>query len=213
MAHGDPPLLKVPSAFSMLGSRAGSKIVPASVPCHSGSGWTLQQGQVSYEACRRATNGSIERPIRERMNGLDWERELERLHPASFRWALACCSGDREEAREVLQTVYMKVLDGRARFDGEASQRTWLFSVIRRTAAGRRRAGLVRRVLLGRWALRRPDPTAVPGELELRRELFPPDLVMRHQGEIGLSEEQRTALVHEMQGLQSDLVPLQFDMS
>src|SRR6266571_3537249 len=153
MAHGDPPLLKVPSAFSMLGSRAGSKIVPASVPCHSGSGWTLQQGQVSYEACRRATNGSIERPIRERMNGLDWERELERLHPASFRWALACCSGDREEAREVLQTVYMKVLDGRARFDGEASPRTWLFSVIRRTAAGRRRAGLVRRVLLGRRAL------------------------------------------------------------
>ncbi len=117
---------------------------------------------MSYEACRRATNGSIERPIRERMNGLDWERELERLHPASFRWALACCSGDREEAREVLQTVYMKVLDGRARFDGEASPRTWLFSVIRRTAAGRRRAGLVRRVLLGRWALRRPDPPAVP---------------------------------------------------
>ena len=52
-----------------------------------------------------------------------------------------------------------------------------------------------------------------PGGLELRRELFPPELVMRHQAEIGLSEEQRTALVHEMQALQSDLVPLQFDMS
>ena len=117
---------------------------------------------MSYEACRRTTNGSIERPTRERMNGLEWERELERLHPASFRWALACCSGDREEAREVLQTVYMKVLDGRARFDGEASPRTWLFSVIRRTAAGRRRTGLVRRVLLGRWARRRSDPPAVP---------------------------------------------------
>ncbi|HXH28660.1 MAG TPA: sigma factor, partial [Candidatus Polarisedimenticolia bacterium] len=90
------------------------------------------------------------------MNRPDWEKELERLHPASFRWALACCSGDREEAREVLQTVYMNLLDGRARFDGDSSPRTWLFAVIRRTASGRRRAGLVRRVLLGRWARRRP---------------------------------------------------------
>jgi RNA polymerase sigma-70 factor, ECF subfamily len=100
--------------------------------------------------------------MRERMNRPDWERELERLHPASFRWALACCSGDREEAREVLQTVYLNLLDGRARFDGDASPRTWLFSVIRRTAAGRRRVGFVRRVLLGRWARRRPDPPAAP---------------------------------------------------
>ncbi len=52
-----------------------------------------------------------------------------------------------------------------------------------------------------------------PGEVELRRELFPPELVMRHQAEIALSDEQRTALVREMQALQSDLVPLQFDMS
>ena len=96
------------------------------------------------------------------MDGPDWETELERLHPASFRWALACCSGDREEARDVLQTVYLNVLDGGARFNGNSSPRTWLFSVIRRTAAGRRRSGLVRRLLLGRWARRRPDPPAGP---------------------------------------------------
>jgi Spy/CpxP family protein refolding chaperone len=52
-----------------------------------------------------------------------------------------------------------------------------------------------------------------PGGLELRRELFPPELVMRHQAEIALGEEQRTALVREMQAMQSDLVPLQFEMS
>ena len=39
----------------------------------------------------------------------------------------------------MLQTVYLKVLDGRARFDGRSSARTWLFAVIRRTAAERRR--------------------------------------------------------------------------
>jgi RNA polymerase sigma-70 factor (ECF subfamily) len=96
------------------------------------------------------------------MHQPDWEKELERLHPASFRWALACCSGDREEAREVLQTVYLNLLDGRARFAGNSSPRTWLFSVIRRTALGRRRGGLVRRVLFARWTRRRPDPPAVP---------------------------------------------------
>jgi Spy/CpxP family protein refolding chaperone len=52
-----------------------------------------------------------------------------------------------------------------------------------------------------------------PGEFELRHELIPPELVMQHQAEIGLNEEQKTALVHEMQALQSDLVPLQFEMS
>ncbi len=65
----------------------------------------------------------------------------------------------------MLQSVYVDVLEGRARFDGMASVRTWLFAVIRRTAASRRRRGLVRSVLLGRWARRRlepvsPDPAA-----------------------------------------------------
>lgn len=95
----------------------------------------------------------------------DWDKALEELHPVSFRWAVTCCRGDREEARDVLQSVYVDVLDGRARFDGIASVRTWLFAVIRRTAASRRRRGLVRSVLLGRWARRRlepvsPDPAA-----------------------------------------------------
>jgi RNA polymerase sigma factor (sigma-70 family) len=96
------------------------------------------------------------------MNRQDWDRVLEELHPESYRWAVTCCRGDREEARDVLQTVYVEVLAGRARFDGFASARTWLFAVIRRTAAARRRRGLVRGVLLGRWARRRPDPVVSP---------------------------------------------------
>ena len=94
------------------------------------------------------------------MDRPDWENELERLHQDSFRWALACCSGDREEAREVLQTVYVSVLGGQARFDGNASLKTWLFSVIRRTTLGRRRSLIARRALLGRWARNEPKPPA-----------------------------------------------------
>jgi RNA polymerase sigma factor (sigma-70 family) len=87
------------------------------------------------------------------------EGELAALHPASFGWALGCCNGDRGEAEEVLQVTYLKVLDGRARFDGGSAFRTWLFAVIRRTAAERRRRGWLRALALERWG----DGRAAPG--------------------------------------------------
>jgi len=87
----------------------------------------------------------------------DVRDELEGLHPASFAWSLACCSGHRQQAEEVLQTAYLEVLSGRARFDGRSRFKTWLFAVIRRTAAGRRRQHALRRRLLEGWWRRRPD--------------------------------------------------------
>lgn len=95
------------------------------------------------------------------MDQADLERDLCQLHPASFRWALSC-SRDRFEAEDVLQTAYLKVLDGRARFDGRSSLKTWLFSVIRRTAAERRRAWWPR--LMAHNDHRLPVETADPGE-------------------------------------------------
>jgi RNA polymerase sigma-70 factor (ECF subfamily) len=80
------------------------------------------------------------------MEPLDLERELDHVHAAAFGWALACCAGNRATAEDVLQTTYLKVLDGRARFNGRSSFRTWLFGVVRRTAAEARR-----RERWGRW--------------------------------------------------------------
>jgi RNA polymerase sigma factor (sigma-70 family) len=88
--------------------------------------------------------------------------DLAELHTASFGWALGCCDGDRGEAEEVLQSTYLKVLDGQARFDGGSSFRTWLFAVIRKTAAGRRRGGWRRALALGRWLGGRAEPEPVP---------------------------------------------------
>jgi RNA polymerase sigma factor (sigma-70 family) len=98
----------------------------------------------------------------------DLAAQLEQLHRAAFGWALSCCGWDRGAAEDVLQASYLKILDGRARFDGHSSFRTWAFGVIRRTALEARR-----RAALGRWlplasllfrrehADGRPDPETV----------------------------------------------------
>ena len=73
------------------------------------------------------------------MQPSDLETELTRCHAAALGWALACCRFDRDLAHDVLQASYLKVVDGRARFEGRSAFRTWLFGVIRRTASEHRR--------------------------------------------------------------------------
>lgn len=90
------------------------------------------------------------------------EDDLAELHAASFGWALGCCNGDRGEAEDVLQAAYLKVLDGRARFDGGSAFKTWLFAVIRRTAAEKRRSRWMRALALDRWLTGRAQPAPVP---------------------------------------------------
>jgi len=108
--------------------------------------------------------------------------QLEAHHAESYGWALSCCRGSREEAENVLQIVYLKVLAGLAVFDGRSSFKTWLFSVIRQTAAGERRTELFHRLRLMEFftrhskvheGLRAKDP-AWPNEVqeELRRALL-----------------------------------------
>ena len=68
------------------------------------------------------------------MKPKELEAQLERLHSASFGWALSCCGHDETEAEDVLQTTYLKIITGKARYGGRSSLKTWLFGVIRRTA-------------------------------------------------------------------------------
>ena len=76
------------------------------------------------------------------------QAELEKLHVASFGWALNCCRRERAEAEEVLQTVYLKILEGKARYRGESCLKTWLFAVIRKTAITEQRKRLLRSLKL-----------------------------------------------------------------
>ena len=101
------------------------------------------------------------------MDGPELRSQLERLHGESFGWALCCCARDRDLAEEVVQEVYLKALDGRAKYDGRADFKTWLFAVIRRTAADLRRRGVLRRL---RMHLYQPAPfSQEPAELPLDR--------------------------------------------
>ncbi len=94
----------------------------------------------------------------------DIAAELERHHAAAWGWALACCGRDTTEAEDVLHTAYLKLLDGRARYDGRSAFRTFLFGVLHRTASERRRRSAAQRLLLLRWGESVPRPAAAdPG--------------------------------------------------
>jgi RNA polymerase sigma factor (sigma-70 family) len=97
------------------------------------------------------------------------EAELQRYHEDSFAWAMVCCHGARAEAEEVLQETYLKVLDGRARFHGRSGFKTWLFAVLRRTAAERRRAARLSGLIRLRWREAGPTALSCDPEAEAQR--------------------------------------------
>ncbi len=107
----------------------------------------------------------------------DLLEKLQELHPSAFTWSLHCCVGRRADAEDVLQTVYLKLLTGSARFDGRSAFKTWLFAVIRSTARDARRSIARRFRLLSNWVTSKAavqEAAAVPAlacENELRESV------------------------------------------
>lgn len=85
------------------------------------------------------------------MDSVELRAQLEKHHRESYGWALSCCARNPAEAENVLQAVYLKALEGKARFDGRASFKTWLFAVIRRTAIDEKRRQWLRQFRLERY--------------------------------------------------------------
>jgi RNA polymerase sigma factor (sigma-70 family) len=67
------------------------------------------------------------------------ETILKELHPVAYHWSRQCCSFDDDKAKDVLQLVYLKILEGKAVYKEKSQVKTWLFSVIRFTASEERR--------------------------------------------------------------------------
>jgi RNA polymerase sigma-70 factor (ECF subfamily) len=66
---------------------------------------------------------------------------MQEHHAASYGWARVCAARLGVEAEDVLQTVYVKLLNGQARYDGRSTFKTWLFSVWPNTDAPARWVG------------------------------------------------------------------------
>lgn len=133
------------------------------------------------------------------MDRAEVEQLLAALHPASFTWALGCCDRDWDEAEDVLQETYLKIFDGRARFDGRSSLKTWLFAVIRRTAAAHRRFRWLREarnVVMDLTGLASPEESAERRVLHSERTAA----LLRAIGRLALRQRQIVELVfyHDM---------------
>ncbi|MEM7084953.1 MAG: sigma-70 family RNA polymerase sigma factor [Bacteroidota bacterium] len=68
------------------------------------------------------------------MNNSTLESLLKEHHTEAFLWALQCCRYSEDDAKDVLQMSYLKIVEGKARFKEQSAFKTWLFSVIRFTA-------------------------------------------------------------------------------
>ncbi len=99
------------------------------------------------------------------------EVRLRELHEASFGWACSCCGWNEADAEDVLQEAYLKVISGRASFDGRSAFRTWLFGVIRFTALEGSRRARTRRA----WRDRLAAETAAEERVEEPPELADTD--------------------------------------
>jgi len=91
---------------------------------------------------------------------------LEAHHRDSWGWALACCQWQHSLADDALQESYLRVLDGRARFGGKSTEKTWFFGIIKRVALelGRDQARQGWRLLTAVQAT--PEPTENDSGLE-----------------------------------------------
>ncbi|MBI3982872.1 MAG: RNA polymerase sigma factor [Gemmatimonadetes bacterium] len=125
---------------------------------------------------------------------MDLEAKLAEHHGAAFGWALSCCRWDRHDAEDVLQASYVKILDGRARFAGISSFRTWLFGVIRRTAAEHRRRRALRRFLPLSRGERSPDSRG--GESGAERALLRSEATERLITALGLLPARQRQVLH-----------------
>ena len=94
------------------------------------------------------------------MTPTELEAQLRWLHRESFGWALHCCGREESEAEDVLQTAYLKVLSGAAKYEGRSVFKTWLFGVIRRTAQELRRRARTRERRADRFAREEERPHA-----------------------------------------------------
>lgn len=65
------------------------------------------------------------------MTDNEFEQKLESIHKECFHWSLSLCHYDEPLAEEVLQDAYLKAFKNKESFNGKASFKTWVFTIIK----------------------------------------------------------------------------------
>ena len=64
---------------------------------------------------------------------------LEAIHDQVFGWALSRSDYDRTVAEDLVQQAYVELLNGRARFDGRSTLKTFVFGIVQNLSRSRYR--------------------------------------------------------------------------
>ncbi|MBD3629305.1 RNA polymerase sigma factor [Cyclobacterium sp.] len=100
------------------------------------------------------------------------EALVKYLHKDAFLWARQCCGFDGEMARDVLQHVYLKILEGKATFHQQSAAKTWLFAVIRYTSL--------------EWIRKKPVENSLPEIIEIEDQIPEQEERISHEALIQL---------------------------
>ena len=93
------------------------------------------------------------------MNQSQLETLLRQHHREAYLWARQCCGFDGELAKDVIQMVFLKILEEKATLREDGNPKTWLFSIIRFTAIDELRKA-------GKWSSIENEPEMVFEESE-----------------------------------------------
>lgn len=85
---------------------------------------------------------------------------LEAIHSQVFGWALSRCFYDQAVAEDLMQTAYVELLSGKARFDNKSSLKTFVFGVVQNLARSRYRRQASRLRLVKQYHATTPVETA-----------------------------------------------------
>lgn len=94
------------------------------------------------------------------MNQSQLETLLRQHHREAYLWARQCCGFDGEMAQDVVQVVFLKVLEGKAKLNDDRNAKSWLFSIIRFTAIDELRKS-------GKWSSIENEPEMVFEDTEI----------------------------------------------
>lgn len=99
------------------------------------------------------------------MNRNQLETLLRQHHREAYLWARQCCGFDGELANDVIQQVFLKILEGKAIWKSGEFPKTWLFSIIRFTAIDELRKS-------GRWTTLESEAELIWEEAESEEDNY-----------------------------------------